>query len=124
METIPVAKARVEVPFRCPHCAGENGVNLIELSRASGVACSECAKWLRVPEVMRAIHSPRPPRDEPARTFRGADKEPRPARDLAVDARAGGRSVVPHRDRIVWPPTAATRAAAKLAADKAAARAD
>lgn len=86
-------KATVEIPFICPICAGENAVNLIVLSRGGGIDCQACNKWLRAADVMRAIHSPRAPRE--------ADAKP-----IRVHAAA------PPRAERVWPPTAASRAAA------------
>lgn len=52
-------KAPVLVPFVCPVCAGPNAVALIPLSRAGGVSCERCKKWLRAADVMRAMHAPR-----------------------------------------------------------------
>ena len=59
MTTVAAAKAPVLVPFVCPVCTAPNGVGLIALSRAGGVACSGCKKWLRSADVMRAMHAPR-----------------------------------------------------------------
>ena len=53
------AKTPVLVPFVCPVCAGPNAVALIPLSRAGGVNCSKCNKWLKAHDVMRAMHAPR-----------------------------------------------------------------
>lgn len=58
MSTVAV-KAPVLVPFVCPICAGANAVALIPLSRAGGVHCECCKKWLRATDVMRAMHAPR-----------------------------------------------------------------
>lgn len=55
-------RAPVLVPFVCPICAGPNAVALIALSRAGGVKCAKCSKWLRANDVMRAMHAPRTPR--------------------------------------------------------------
>jgi len=54
-----VRKAPVLVPFVCPICTAPNAVALIPLSRAGGVACEACKKWLRASDVMRAMHAPR-----------------------------------------------------------------
>lgn len=59
MEAATLAKPQVLVPFVCPICAGANRVHLISLSRAGGVACTACTKWLRAADVMAAMHSPR-----------------------------------------------------------------
>ena len=53
------AKPVVLVPFVCPVCTAPNGVGLIALSRAGGVNCSACKRWLRAADVMRAMHAPR-----------------------------------------------------------------
>ena len=53
------AKPVVLVPFVCPVCAGKNGAHLISLSRAGGMTCACCQKWLRATDVMRAMHAPR-----------------------------------------------------------------
>jgi transposase-like protein len=55
-------KAPVLVPFVCPICAATNEVQLVALSRAGGMNCQHCAKRLRIQDVMRAMHSPRPPK--------------------------------------------------------------
>ena len=103
-----VAKPQVTVPFVCPVCAAPNAVHLISLSRAGGVDCSACSRWLKAADVMRAIHSPRGPAPE------GAPRTIAP-RDRARVATKGGTPTAPvsRRDAIVWPPTAETRAAAK-----------
>ncbi|HVL47093.1 MAG TPA: hypothetical protein VM889_00880 [Candidatus Thermoplasmatota archaeon] len=49
----------VTVSFVCPACAGANATNLIALSRAGGIACAVCRKWLRAMDVARAMHAPR-----------------------------------------------------------------
>lgn len=85
-------KAPVLIPFVCPICAGANAVELIALSRAGGTDCVECSKWLRAADVMRAIHSPRD----------AATDESRERRVRAPPAK---------RTAMVWPPTAASRAA-------------
>jgi hypothetical protein len=54
--------ARVVIPFICPVCTGANEVHLITLSRAGGMACAACKKWLRSADVMRAMHAPRQPK--------------------------------------------------------------
>jgi len=77
----------------CPICAGANAVHLISLSRAGGVACAGCKKWLRSADVMRAMHSPRD-----TSTPRVADR-----------TRAAKAAAAP----ITWPPTAESRAAVK-----------
>lgn len=84
----------VQIPFVCPVCAAANAVNLIALSRAGGVDCASCARWLRSADVMRAIHSPR------------AERSPGspPPRTHAASPRK--------KAEVVWPPTAASRAAA------------
>jgi len=87
------APAQIVIPFVCPICAGANAVHLISLSRAGGMECVVCEKWLRATDVMRAMHSPRAARDPHA--------EDR--------ARAAPAKKVP----ITWPPTAESRAAAK-----------
>lgn len=102
-----VAKPQVTVPFVCPVCAAPNGVHLISLSRAGGVDCTGCGRWLKAADVMRAIHSPRGPVTDP---------QPRvQARDRARVATKGGTPTAPvsRRDAIVWPPTAESRASAK-----------
>ena len=62
--TSAVAAGRpiVLVPFVCPVCTAANGVQLIALSRAGGVNCSGCKKWLRATDVMKAMHAPRAPK--------------------------------------------------------------
>lgn len=54
------AKPIVLVPFVCPICAGSNAVHLISLSRAGGMVCAACKRWLRPGDVMRARLTPRP----------------------------------------------------------------
>lgn len=107
MDAVPVAKPQVTVPFVCPICAAPNGVHLISLSRAGGVDCTGCGRWLKAADVMRAIHSPRGP---------AAEGQPRSVavRDRARVATKGGTPTAPvsRRDSIVWPPTAETRASA------------
>jgi len=56
---IPESKAIVLVPFVCPICAASHGVHLISVTRAGGTACPSCGKWLRLMDVVRAIHDPR-----------------------------------------------------------------
>lgn len=62
MTQVAASKPLVLVPFVCPICTAANGVNLIALSRAGGIECSACKKWLRAADVMRAMHAPRAPR--------------------------------------------------------------
>ena len=58
--SVPVAvKAPVLVPFVCPACAAPNATALVALSRAGGLHCARCNRWLRVQDVMRAMHAPR-----------------------------------------------------------------
>lgn len=83
------AKAPVLISFVCPICAGANAVGLLALSRAGGVDCVACKKWLRAADVMRAIHSPRAANDGRADRTRAA-----PAK----------------KPDMVWPPTAESRA--------------
>lgn len=108
METEQGPKQQVQVPFVCPVCTAANAVHLISLSRAGGVDCSACGKWLKAADVMRAIHSPR---DEQAGASRGAAPSPR----ARVATRGGTRPAQPvsRRDAIVWPPTPESRAAAR-----------
>gem|GEM_PF-4565893 len=54
-----VMKAPVLVPFVCPVCAAPNAVQLVALSRVGGMNCGKCSRWLRVQDVMRAMHAPR-----------------------------------------------------------------
>ena len=82
-------KTPVLIPFVCPVCAGANAVELLALSRAGGVDCVECGKFLRSADVMRAIHAPR---------------------TAPVDARRV-RAPPPKRAAMVWPPTADSRRA-------------
>jgi hypothetical protein len=88
------APTLVEIPFVCPVCAAANAVNLIALSRAGGVDCGACARWLRAADVMRAIHSPRAAREPGSPPPRAHTPAPR------------------RRAEVVWPPTAESRAAA------------
>ena len=81
---------RVQIPFVCPVCAGQNAIELLVLSRAGGVDCVKCAKWLKAPDVMRAIHSPRV-----------ADE----GREVRL------RAPPPAKPKMVWPPTPESRAA-------------
>ncbi|HUR69808.1 MAG TPA: hypothetical protein VM370_11240 [Candidatus Thermoplasmatota archaeon] len=81
------------IPFVCPICAGSNGAHLISLSRAAGMDCAVCGKWLKSADVMRAIHSPR--------VARAADAAPPSARPAANQSR---------RVAVTWPPTAESRA--------------
>ena len=76
MQPAAPAKAQIEIPFVCPICAGANAVHLISLSRAGGMSCVVCSKWLRAADVMRAMHSPRPARAPDAEPLRkhGASK--------------------------------------------------
>lgn len=82
----------VLVPFVCPVCAASNAVELIVLSRAGGVACVGCKKYLRSADVMRAMHAPR--------TAGGG--QPQPARPTRVPVA---------KSDLVWPPTPESRAA-------------
>ena len=88
----PDPKAPVLIPFVCPICAGANAAELLILSRAGGVECVECGKWLRATDVMRAIHAPRAGAEDGsmARRVRPPPKKHAP---------------------MVWPPTAESRAA-------------
>lgn len=115
MTTAPTAESPVTVPFICPVCAGPNRVHLISLSRAEGMDCVTCGKWLRSADVMRAMHSPRAARTAESAPLRR--HEPRAVALASVGGHVGGgaRGVTSRRDRIVWPPTAATRAAANAA---------
>lgn len=93
MSSSPVAaKAAVRIAFVCPICAGANAVELLLLSRAGGVDCVECGKWLRATDVMRAIHAPR------AAAAEGTSER----RVRAPPAK---------KPAMVWPPTAESRAA-------------
>lgn len=89
MSNVAAVKAPVLIPFVCPICAGSNAVELIVLSRAGGVDCAECGKYLRATDVMRAIHSPR----------------------TAPDAARRVRAAPAKKPEMVWPPTAESRAA-------------
>lgn len=60
MSTVAATKPPVLVPFVCPVCAAPSGVHLISLSRAGGMECPSCKKWLRLSDVMRARLAPRP----------------------------------------------------------------
>lgn len=60
VETL-AAKVPVLVPFVCPVCRGANAVGLLAVSRAGGVRCSACERWLKSADVARAIHSARTP---------------------------------------------------------------
>ena len=96
-------KPTVLIPFVCPVCAAANGVELILLSRAGGTACKGCARWLKSADVMRAIHAPRA------------------VADASVEVRA--RAPLAKAAAMVWPPTAASRAAiAPLRKSRAGAR--
>lgn len=59
MSSIVVPKAPVLVPFVCPQCAAPNATALVPLSRAGGMRCERCQRWLRVQDIMRAMHAPR-----------------------------------------------------------------
>jgi hypothetical protein len=59
MESVAVPKPVVRVPFVCPVCATANQVNLIALSRAGGVTCESCKRFLKSRDVARAMHAPR-----------------------------------------------------------------
>lgn len=98
MSTSQPVTAPVLIPFVCPICAGANGVHLISLSRAGGVECVVCKKWLRSDEVARAMHSPRA-----ARTTESAP----------IRTHAAARVAPSRRAAITWPPTAESRAAAR-----------
>jgi hypothetical protein len=98
MATPQLVKGQIEIPFVCPVCAGANAVHLISLSRAGGVDCARCKKWLRSADVMRAMHSPRAARSEAPRETRAS-------------VAAAAAEAAPRVD-VVWPPTAASRAAA------------
>jgi len=86
----------VLIPFVCPVCAGANAVHLITLSRAGGVSCAECQRWLKSTDVMRAMHSPRATQRADGSALEARRVRPAPQR-------------APAR---TWPPTAASRAAA------------
>jgi len=89
--TAEPAKAPVLISFVCPICAGPNAVALLVLSRAGGIDCAACGKWLRAADVMRAIHSPRAAHGEGQGDRTRAPPVKKPA--------------------MVWPPTAESRAA-------------
>jgi hypothetical protein len=89
-------KPQVVIPFVCPICAGANAVHLITLSRAGGMGCEACGKWLRSADVMRAMHAPRSGRVD-AETPAAQSAPVRAAKDAAP----------------VWPPTPESRAAIK-----------
>ena len=91
MENVAPSKVPVLIPFVCPICTGQNAVELLVLSRAGGMDCGECGKYLRSADVMRAIHSPR---------TQGSAERRVPVR-AAPEKKAG----------VVWPPTAESRAA-------------
>lgn len=78
------------IPFVCPVCAGANAVELIVLSRAGGMACAVCERYLRSADIMRAMHAPRTSTGEPQRLA---------ARPVAK------------KTEMVWPPTPESRAA-------------
>lgn len=82
-------KAPILMPFTCPVCTQPNAVELIALSRAGGMACVSCRKHLSSTDVMRAMHSPR--------------ERSQVANRVAVRAAP--------KPAMVWPPTAASRAA-------------
>ena len=96
------------IPFVCPICAGANAVHLISLSRAGGMDCEACGKWLRSTDVMRAMHAPRAAKPNDANEPINVPV----AVELPVRKSLAARTVVARKDRIDWPPTAATRAAA------------
>jgi hypothetical protein len=103
----------ITIPFVCPVCAGPNRVHLISLSRTDGMDCATCGRWLRSRDVMRAMHAPRAERNSDSAPIR--HREPRRVALLAPNgtlSSAEARAIPPRRDRIVWPPTPATRAAA------------
>lgn len=113
MLTVPASNSPITVPFICPVCAGPNRVHLISLSRTEGMDCAACGKWLRSADVMRAMHSPRAERTAESAPIRA--HEPRRVAIPAGGANlsgTGARALPSRRDRIVWPPTAETRAAA------------
>lgn len=85
------SRAPVLIPVVCPICAGANAVELLILSRAGGMDCVACGKWLRSADVMRAIHSPRPP--------------------VSSERRASARAASAEKPKMVWPPTPESRAA-------------
>ena len=89
MENVAPVKSPVRIPFVCPICAGANAVDLISLSRAGGMDCQECGKHLRSTDVARAMHAPRSRSDEERRTRAPRAEQP----------------------KMVWPPTAESRAA-------------
>lgn len=118
MLTPPTATAPITVPFVCPACAGPNRVHLVSLSRAGGMDCEACGRWLRSGDVMRAMHAPRTGRDAASAPIRA--HEPRRVAVLTAEGThpgPGARALPSRRDRIVWPPTAETRAAANRAHD-------
>ncbi|MEA3199957.1 MAG: hypothetical protein QOE90_1385 [Thermoplasmata archaeon] len=61
MSELALPKPPVLVPFVCPSCAAPNATALVPLSRAGGMNCSRCNRWLRVQDIMRAMHAPRKP---------------------------------------------------------------
>lgn len=91
MTTQETPRAPVLIPFVCPICAGKNAVELLILSRAGGMDCADCGKRLRSADVMRAIHSPRPP--------------------AAENRRVPVRAAAAKKTEMVWPPTPESRAA-------------
>lgn len=108
MQTIPTSPNRVELPFVCPICAGANAVHLVSLSRASGMACAHCKKWLRSADVMRAMHSPRAARP-------GAESVPVHVEGSSTEPEAPPRTRAPptRPSAMTWPPTPESRAAVK-----------
>lgn len=84
----PPSRRPVLVPFVCPACAADNAVELIALSRAGGMPCVQCERYLKSADVMRAMHAPR-----------ASKPEPQPARAAAK------------KQEMVWPPTPESRAA-------------
>jgi hypothetical protein len=89
VKSVEPARVPVLIPFVCPVCAGANAVELILLSRAGGMSCVVCDRYLRSADIMRAMHSPRA----------DTDRERRPDR------------VVAKKPPMVWPPTPESRAA-------------
>lgn len=107
----PQPKPQVLVPYVCPVCAAPNEVHLISLSRAGGTDCAACGKWLKAADVMRAIHAPRTgPQVSPHRGAAPVAPETR----ARTATRGGSRPTNGVKeDAVVWPPTAASRAAVK-----------
>lgn len=89
MKSVEPGREPVLIPFVCPVCAGANAVELVKLSRAGGMSCVVCERYLRSADVMRAMHSPRS----------DTDRERRPDRPVAK------------KPEMVWPPTPESRAA-------------